>query len=676
MLHLLQRQIAKTAPSRRTFLKLSAGAAGGLMIGLKLPSLPLAAAEEAAGIAQPFVHVRPDNTVLVLVKHLDMGQGPATGLATLVADELDADWAQVAVDFAPANAELYKNFAFGIQGTGDSTAIANSFDQYRKAGAAAKAMLVAAAAKAWEVPAGEITVRSGLVTHTGGRSATFGELATAAAKEAIPEEPTLKTPDQWVYIGKSFPRLDTKMKTIGAPGVFGMDYKADNMLVAVLARPPKFGAVPKSVEDAEARAVKGVVDVITVPTGVAVLATSTWPAVRARDLLKVTWDDSGAETRGTDEMLAELRALAATPGAKAHGSSDAETPLQSAAKVIEAEYNFPFLAHAPMEPLDITLLYDGETATAWTGAQFQTVDQAVTSNVLGITPDKVKIHTLWAGGSFGRRAQADSHYFAEAAMIAKARHEAGHAPQPIKVVWTREDDIRGGYYRPMMVHKARIGLDADGKIVGWLHRIVGKSIMIGTPMEAAMVKDGVDETAVEGVAGSNYQLPAFQIEAHNAETPVPVLWWRSVGHTHTAYVMETLMDRLAREVGEDPVAFRLRYLEPGSRIANVLKLAAEKAGWGTPLPEGRFRGIAAHQSFGSYVAQVAEISFRDDGTVKVERVVCAVDCGLPVNPDNIVAQMEGGIGYGLGAFLRNEITMTDGEVDQSNFDSYLPLRED
>lgn len=673
MLHHLTQPIAAAAPSRRTFLKLTAGAAGGLLLALRLPGQrALAAAGDT--FAQPFVHIRADNTILVLSKHLDKGQGIATGLATLVAEELDAAWEQVSVEFAPANAELYKNLFFGMQGTGGSTAMANSFQQYRQAGATARAMLISAAAKAWSVPAAEIKVSAGTLSHASGKTATFGEMAGAAAAEAIPQDVTLKTPDQWVYIGKSFPRVDTKAKTRGAAGAYGMDQRFDNMLVAVLARPPRFGSTVATVDDAAARALPGVIDVITVPSGVAVLATGTWAAMQGRDALTITWDDSAAEMRSTDAMEAELADLVAKPGLKAHGHGDAAAAMAKAARVIEADYQFPYLAHAPMEPLDITVLFDGSSATFWTGSQFQTIDQMVAGQVLGLTPDKVAINTLWAGGSFGRRAQPDSHYFVEAALIAKTRLAAGHAPQHIKVVWTREDDIRGGYYRPMTRHKVRAGLDANGNLLAWEHRIAGKSIMIGTAMEAFVVKNGIDETMVEGVSNTTYALPAFALEVHATKTPIPVLWWRSVGHTHTAYVMETMIDRLAKEAGQDPVAYREALLKDDPRKLGVLKLAAEKAGWGNALPKGRYRGVAVHTSFNSHVAEIAEISFREDGTVKVEKVVCAVDCGIPVNPDAIRAQVEGAIGYGLGAILRNEITFTDGVVDQANFDTYLPLR--
>ncbi|WP_150524142.1 xanthine dehydrogenase family protein molybdopterin-binding subunit [Roseibium sediminis] len=672
MLHLLQKPLEAAKPSRRTFLKMSAGTVGGLIIAAKLPNIAEAAGADE--LVQPFVHIRPDNSVVVIVKHLDKGQGAATGLATLVADELDASIEQVSTEFAPSNPEVYKNFLFGVQGTGGSTAIANSFQQYRQAGAAAKAMIIAAAAKNWEVPAGEISISGGVVSHASGKSATFGELVGAAAAQEVPAEPTLKTPDQWVYIGKSFPRVDTRNKTVGAPGTYTMDFQRDDMLVAVVARSPRFGGKLKSFDAEEAKAVPGMVDVITLPAGVAVVAKSTWPAIKARELISAEWDDSAAETRSTDVMMQELAAMASTPGISVRKDGGAEAALASAAKVIEVDYEFPFLAHGTMEPLDVVISFDGSAAEVWAGSQIQTIDHNVTAAVLGIPFPQVKINTLWAGGSFGRRATPDAHAYAEAAILARALHEKGTSGVPIKIVWTREDDMTGGYYRPMSAHKVKVGLDASGNVVAWSHRMAAKSIMKGTAFEPMVMPNGIDHNMTEGAHDTTYAFPAMEMDQHFAETPVPVLWWRSVGHTHSGYVMETMIDRLAKEAGEDPVAYRLKMIKDDPRKVAVLKLAAEKAGWGSDLPEGRYRGVAVHKSFGSYVAEVAEVSMREDGTFKVEKVVCAVDCGIPVNPDNIVAQIEGGLGYGLGAILRNEITLTDGVVDQTNFDTYEPIR--
>jgi isoquinoline 1-oxidoreductase beta subunit len=656
--------------SRRNFIKIASGTGAGLIIGVELPLLAPRSAQAAVFAANPFVRIAPDNTVTVLIKHLDMGQGIATGLSTLVAEELDADHAQIRAEFSPADAKLYANLLFGtIQGTGGSSSIANSFEQYRKAGAIARAMLVAAAAKAWSVGAAEITVAKGILAHGSDKSATFGEMAEAASAMPVPENVALKDPTQFVFIGKTFPRVDTEAKITGAP-VYTQDVHLDGMLVAAVRHPPKFGAKVKSFDATEAKKVRGVVDVIAVPQGVAVLAKGTWPAFKGREALTIEWDEAQAETRGTSELLALYRELAKQPGTVARSEGDAEAALAKAKTVVETEFTFPYLAHAPMEPLNAVVRFDGKEAEFWSASQLQTVDQLVAGQVLGIAPDKVRINTLYAGGSFGRRAIADSHYIAEVAAIAKAWGK----PDPIKLVWSREDDIKGGYYRPLYVHSVKAGLDAEGNLVGWHHRVVGQSILTGTPFEPFAVKNGVDGTSVEGVSDMPYTIPNLLVELHTTKVGVPVLWWRSVGHTHTAYAVETTLDLLAAKAGKDPVEFRLALLKDHPRHAGVLKLAAEQAQWASPLPKGRFRGVAVHESFNSFVAEVAEIALGDGGQAKVERIVCAVDCGIAVNPDQIKAQMEGGIGYGLGAAMRDAITLTKGEVDQANFDTYEPIR--
>lgn len=672
MLHYIDAKLPLPQPTRRGFLKLSAGAAGGLLIGAVLPHRSVAqSAESGGGMAMPFVHITPDNRVIVLSKHLDKGQGAATGLATLVAEELDAAPEQVEAEFAPSNPEVYKNLLFGVQGTGGSTAMANSFDQYRQAGAVARAMLVNAAAAEWGVPAGDITVAGGVVSG-GGNSATLGELAGKAAMQEPPAEVTLKSPDQWVYIGKDFPRVELPLKTEGGTGLFGMDAQPEGCLIAVTARPPRFGAKLASMDAAGALAIDGVQRVLQIPQGVVVIADNTWTAMQGRDALDLEWEEGSGETRGTDELLAEFRALLDQPGAPSGPRGDAAGKLAGAAQVIEAEYVFPYLAHAPMEPLDMTVLYDGQSATFWGGSQIQTGDHFTAAGLLGLEFPQVAINTRWAGGSFGRRATPDSHLIAETATIAKAWLDAGNAARPIKLVYSREDDIRGGYYRPMAVHRVRAGLDADGNISGWEHRIVSQSIFTGTSFENFVVRDGVDHSTVEGASDTTYAIPDMHVDVHHPAVGVPTLWWRSVGHTHTAYVMETMMDELAQAAGRDPVEFRLAYLQDDPRLAGVLKLAAEKAG--ASGPEGTHRGIAVHKSFNSYVAEIADVRIRDDGTVKVEKVTCGVDCGIPINPDNIAAQIEGGLGYGLSAILREAITMTAGEVDQWNYPDYTPLR--
>ncbi|PYC48170.1 twin-arginine translocation pathway signal protein [Litorivita pollutaquae] len=668
---MLNRLISQGVPAkgttRRGFLKMTAGAAGGLILGGAIQPTTAAAQAGTDGLATPFVHIRPDNTVVVIVKHLDKGQGTATGLATLIADELDADAAQVTTEFAPANTGLYANTLMGVQGTGGSTAMANSWQQYREAGATARAMLVSAAAQAWGVDPQSVSVSGGMITD-GSNTASLGDMAEAAAGQSIPDSVSLKTPDQWVYIGKSFPRVDLVRKTQGATNMYGMDVAMDGLMYAVSLRSPRFGGELAGLDDAEARAMPGVIDVIRLPDRATVIAESTWQAIQARDALAAEWDFSNAENRGTEELRAEYTALLDEDGTV---FEDAAASQAEEAKVIEADYFFPYLAHTPMEPIDVTVLFDGTEATFWTGSQIQTLDQNISAQVLGIDPESVKVETLWGGGSFGRRAIYDSHYVAEAAMIAQAWLQTHGEARPIKLVWTREDDVRGGYYRPMHMHRVRAGLDAEGNITSWDQRVVGQGIAIGTAFEQFMVNNGVDASSVEGLGEhSAYTIPGWSVDVHHPRIGVPVLWWRSVGNTHTAYVVETIMDELAEAADADPVEFRLRYLTD-PRARGVLELAVEKAG---AVQDGLTRGIAVHKSFGSYVAEIADVRMREDGTVKVERVTCGVDCGVPINPSNIEAQIEGGLGYGLSAILREEITMTDGEVNQSNFYDYTPLR--
>jgi isoquinoline 1-oxidoreductase beta subunit len=607
-----------------------------------------------------------------MIKHLDMGQGNTTGLATILADELDADWATVRTAFAPADAALYNNMLMGpVQGTGGSTAIANSWLQLRRAGAAARAMLVAAAAERWKVPAAEITVSNGVVRHAASnRQARFGELAEAAAAQPVPQEPTLKRPDQWTLIGTRVPRLDSKAKTDGS-ATYSLDIRRPGQVTAMVLHAPRFGGVVATVNSKAARAMPGVLDVVTIPTGVAVIARDTWSAMKGREVLDVTWDDSGAETRSSDTILAEYRERLKSPGIVASERGDAGGAIAKAAKVLEAEFTFPYLAHASMEPLNATIerAPDG-TYDVFAGCQIQTIEQAVVAATLGVTTDKVRLHTQWAGGSFGRRATPGADYFAETAAIVKAT--GGKAP--VHLVWTREDDMAGGYYRPMVVHKLRAGLDAAGAVVGWEHRMIGKSIMIGSPFEAMLVKNGVDSTSIEGASDTPYALPAYRFEVHNAREGVPVLWWRSVGHTHTAQAMEVFVDELAHAAGADPVAYRLGMLKGAPRLSGVLALAAEKAGWASrPSGKGQGFGVAAHESFGSYVAMVADVT-ADAAKVKVNRIVAAVDVGIAVNPDIIRAQVEGAVGFALSSVLRNKITLKDGVVQETNFDTYEPTR--
>src|SRR5438034_3634867 len=666
--------------SRRDFLK----AGAGLTLGVAAPSFAQMAGPGqggrsvvAAGAFEPnaFVRIGTDNTVTVIVKHLEMGQGTYTGLPTLVAEELDADWSQIRVEGAPADASRYNNLFLGaMQGTGGSTALANSYEQMRKAGAAARAMLVAAAAQRWNVAPESISVTRGLVTHQSGRKATFGQLASDAAKLPVPQEVKLKDAKDFAYIGRRTPRTDSRAKSTGT-AVFTQDVKLPGMLTALVAHPPRFGAKVKSFDAARAKAVKGVVDVVTIPQGVAVLANDFWSAKKGRDALGVDWDETSAFKLGSSEIMAEYKRLAATPGLPARKEGDVGAAFASAARTLEAAYEFPYLAHACMEPMNCVVRLAPDACEIWNGEQFQSIDQGAVALALGFKPEQVKLNMLYAGGSFGRRANPHADYVVEAAAIAKAID--GRAP--VKLVWTREDDTRAGYYRPMYFHALKAGLDAQGNIVAWHHRIVGQSILTGTAFESMMVKEGVDGTSVEGAATLPYAIANLAVELHTPKVPVPVQWWRSVGSTHTAYSTEVFVDELAVAAGKDPYALRRALLDKHPRHKGVLELAAQKAGWSKPLAKGgaeerRGRGIAVHESFNTFVAQVAEVTVKRDGSVRVHRIVCAVDCGVAVNPDVIRAQMEGGIGYGLSAALHGAITLKDGVVEQSNFHDYVPLR--
>lgn len=668
------------APTRRGLLIGGGALAGALLIGVATGGgsrIARAAGDAPRRFDPPaapdaFVRIGADDRVTVIVKHLDKGQGIATGLTTLVAEELDADWAQMGFEFAPADAARYANLAWGpVQGTGGSTALAGSWVQLRKAGAAARAMLVEAAAAEWGVPAGEITIARGRIAHAGsGREAGFGAFAEAAARLPVPSDPALKPPERWIYIGKHAPRIDTPEKITGR-AIYSIDVRREGALTALVAHPPLFGARVASFDAAEARAVPGVVDVVAIPSGVAVLAHDTWSAMKGRKALRVTWDESRAETRSTEELAAEFRALADRPGTVAARVGEAGEALARAAQVVEAEHVFPYLAHATMEPMGGTIERRADGTIAAYGAfQIPTIDQAAIAGLFGTTPDRVHMETVYAGGSFGRRAVPSADWVMEAAHILKASGERA----PIKLVWTREDDMAAGHYRPLVVHKVRAGLDAQGRISGWMHRIVGKSIMLGSPFEALIMASGVDPTSVEGAQATPYAIPDRRLEVHNSRELVPVLWWRAVGHTHNAHVMETMIDALAHAVGQDPVAYRLALLEGAPREAAVLRLAAEKAGWdGGAMGANRGRGVAVHRSFGSAVAMVAEVEV--DGTaIRVPRIVAAVDCGIPVNPDVIRAQVEGSVGFALSSVLRERVSLERGRVQETNFDAYLPTR--
>lgn len=658
--------------SRRTFIKQSAAITGGLVIGFQLPfGGRFALAQQAAAKVEPnaFIRIGADNSVTVLVKHLEFGQGVLTSLPMLVAEELECDWARVRSEHAPA-APAYFHTAFGIQMTGGSSSISNSWEQLRTAGAMARTMLVQAAAQRWNTDAANCKVDKGIITGPGGKRATFGELAEAASKLPTPDKVALKPASAYKIIGKPTKRIDAPGKVNGS-AIFGIDVtkkQVPNLHTAVVARAPVFGAKVKSFNSEKVSKIPGVTHVVEIGSGVAVVGKTYWAVKRGRDALTVEWDLGANSTLSTAGLREQYRKLAEGPGLPAKKADDPEA-IKKAAKTVAGEFEFPFLAHAPMEPLNCTVELTADKCRIWSGTQFQTIDQGAAAKVAGLPPEKVEINTLIAGGGFGRRANPTSDYIVDAVEVAKA------AKVPVKVVWSREDDIRGGYYRPMYLHKVDAGLDKDGKLVGWNHAIVGQSIIAGTAFEQFLVKDGVDATSVEGVADSHYAIPNFNVQLMTVPKAVPSLWWRSVGHTHTAFVMETVIDELAKAAGKDPLAFRKELLAKSPRHLAVLDMLAQKSGWGKPVEKGRALGLAIHESFGSVCGQVAEVSV-DKDKIRVHKVTAVVDCGTVVNPLSAEAQVQSAIAYGLAAALYSEVTFKDGKVDQSNFHDYRVLRMD
>lgn len=663
--------------SRRGFLKTAGAATGGLVLGFALPGAQRFAQAAEAKVFAPnaFLRVAPDNTITVIVNRLEFGQGVHTSLPMLIAEELDADWSQMRGELAPAG-EIYKDPALGIQMTGGSGSIARGFTQYREVGARARAMLVAAAAEQWKVAPSQITTAKGMVLGPNGRKASYGSLAEAAMKQPVPATVVLKEARAYRYIGKPMRRIDAHAKSTGRQQ-FGIDFKPENALTVLVARPPVFGAKVTKFDAAAARAVKGVVDVLEVDLdlgarGVAVLATGYWPARQGRDALRAEWDLGGVEKVSSAGQLEEYRKLAKAAGGAVARKADV-TPLANAPHRISAVYEFPYLAHAAMEPLNCVVELKDGGCTIWAGTQFQTVDQQVVAKLLGLKPEQVTINTMMAGGGFGRRAAATSDWIADAVRIAKAWRVKGKGG-PVKVVWSREDDMRGGYYRPSYVHRADIGIDASGQIVAWDHKVVGQSILTGTLFEPMMVRNGIDGSTIEGI-GAPYEVP-LNLSVQGVKQNVPVLWWRSVGSTHTAYVMETLIDEAAHLAKVDPVAYRKKLMgDKHARHRAALDLAVEKSGYGTgKLAEGRAWGVAVHESFCTVVAYVVEASVLD-GVPKLHRAVAGVHCNQPVNPLSIEAQVQGSVLMALGMTLPGAaITLKDGVVEQQNFGDYVVPR--
>jgi isoquinoline 1-oxidoreductase subunit beta len=661
--------------SRRSFLIGAATFGSSLVVGFSVKAdVSQVTAKPGDNPFVGYVQIAPDDSVTIYSSQMDMGQGIYHGIATLVQEELDADWNKISVVGGFGNVALYGNLLLGgvVQMTGGSTGTTSSWQRYRQAGATARAMLIAAAAESWSVPAGEIKAENGILSHASDKSARYGELAASAATGPVPSNVGLKEPKDWKYIGnETLPRYDSRPKSEGRQQ-YTIDLREPGMLTAVMIHPPLFGATLRSFDASKAKAMKGVVDVVATPRGVAVVATGMWEAMKAREVVTVEWDDDKAEKRSSSEIADVYRAAADKPGeVVASNVGDVDTALANAPKLIEARYEFPYLAHASLEPINAAARMNPDgTLEVWGGHQMPDLYQAVAAKAAGITPGKVILRVMKTGGGFGRRASVDSDVIVEAVATAKAMGWKA----PVKVQWTREDDMRGGRYRPAFMHKMRAALDSSGNLLALRDTLVGQSISSGTVMEPVLVKNGVDMLSVEGMANQPYAIPNVRVELTTMSSPVTVLWWRSVGSTHTAYALEAFMDEIAHAAGKDPVEFRLALLKDKPRHAAVLQLAAEKAGWGSPAPAGRFRGIAVAESFHSYVAQVAEISLTKSGLPRVHRVVCAVDCGVAVNPDQVRAQMEGGIGFGLGAILKSRITLDNGRVVEGNFDGYNVLR--
>jgi isoquinoline 1-oxidoreductase beta subunit len=655
--------------SRRQFLQSSATVAGGLVISFWLPGgggrLAFAQAPHPPKVSpNAFLRIGKDGSITVMVKHVEIGQGVTTSLPMILCEELECDWSKVGYELAPSAPE-FAHTVFGIQMTGGSTSVSESFDQLRTVGAQARTMLMQAAASQWRVKLAEVRAEKGFVVGPGGKKLSYGQLADAAGKLPVPETVALKDPKDFKLIGKPTRRLDSLEKVEGK-AKFGLDVQRKDLRTALIARPPVFGARVKSFNADKVKTVPGVTHVVEISNGVAVVATNFWAAKKGRDALEVDWELGPNARLSSTDLAQKFRESAKTAGRVARKADNPEA-MKGAAKTIVAEYQVPFLAHAPMEPLNCTVEVRNDGAEIWTGTQFQGVDHGAAAKALGLKPEQVRLNTLLAGGGFGRRANPISDYVVEACELAKIVKGA------VKAVWTREDDIRGGYYRPMYVHRVEAGLDSQGALAAWNHTIVGPSILAGTAFEAMLVKDGIDGTTTEGVADTPYDLPNMHVTLHTLDTGVPVLWWRSVGNSHTAFVMETMLDEIATATGKDPVELRRGLLAKNPRVLRVLELAAAKSGWGSALPKGRARGIAVHESFGSVCAQVAEVSL-EGNNIRVHKVTAAFDCGLVVNPLTVEAQVQSAVAFGLSAALYSEITLKDGHVEQSNFHDYRVLR--
>ncbi|TAK65983.1 MAG: xanthine dehydrogenase family protein molybdopterin-binding subunit [Betaproteobacteria bacterium] len=648
--------------SRRGFLKTSALAGGGLLIGFTLPGASRLAQAVSVFSPNAYLRIGSDNQITVICGLSEMGQGVHTAIPMLVAEELDADWSKIKVEQAEAD-PAFNNPIFGMQATGGSTSVRGHWEPMRKAGAAARAMLVAAAAERWNADPADCRTEKGMVVHKSGKKLSYGQLAAAAAKQPVPAQVQLKSPKAFRILGRAARRLDTPAKVNGS-AKFGLDVRLPGMLTAVMARPPVPGGKLVSVDDSKAKAIAGVKQVLQIPGGVAVLAEGYWAAKQGRDALQIKWDDGANAALLSDAVSKMLAEGAAKGGALGRNEGDVGAPV---AKRLEAVYEAPFLAHACMEPMNATVWVKPDEIEVWAGTQSQGPSQGILGEVAGVAPGKVKVHTMYLGGGFGRRFAPD--FTVDATLLSKI------SGKPVQLVYTREDDMKAYFYRPASVARFAGGLDANGKAVSFSASICSPSLMEASGF-MKLPADGVDEMAVEGIRDCPYDFPNLRVEYARREPGVQIWFWRSVGHSQNLFFIESFVDEMAAAAGKDPCEFRLGLLGKQPRFRGVLELAAKKAGWGKPLPAGVHRGIAVAHSFGSYVAEVAEVSVGRDGKVRVHRVVGSVDCGLTVNPEIVKRQIESAIVYGLSAALYGKITFKDGRVEQSNFHDYPVLRID
>lgn len=655
--------------SRRNFLRAGAIAGGGLLLSV---SLPFAGRESEAAASDgfapnAFVRIGGDGKVVLTMPYVEMGQGTYTSIPMLIAEELEIGLTQVRLEHAPPSDKLYANPLLGVQATGNSNAMRGAWQPMRKAGATAKAMLVAAAAKRWNVEPGTCRAENGEVHHAAsGRKLGYGELATDAAQMPVPENVTLKSPSEFKLIGTPAKRLDTPSK-INGTAVYGIDARPPGVKIATLAQSPVFGGRVKRVDDAAAKAVNGVRQIVTLDDAVAVVADHMGAAKKGLAALTIEWDEGAHAKLATSDIARELETATTKPGAVAQNIGDADKAMAGAATKVEATYQLPFLAHATMEPMNCTVHVRPDGCEIWVGSQALSRAQAVAAKVLNMPPEKVVVHNHLLGGGFGRRLEVDG--------VIRAVQIAKQVDAPVKLVWTREEDIQHDMYRPYWCDRLAVGLDASGKPVAWNNRFAGSSVLARWAPPA--FRNGLDPDTTEGAIDLVYDIPNFHVEYVRVEPPgIPTAFWRSVGPSHNVFVTESVIDELAAAAKQDPVDYRRALLGKSPRAKAALELAAAKAGWGGKLPAGRGRGVSLQFVFGSYLAQVAEVEVARDGSVRVHRVVCAMDCGTVVNPDTVQAQLQSGINFGVTAALYGEITLKDGRVEQSNFDSYQMLRID